>query len=178
MADTVQEGGVNEYHKMIRHFWGPYSRIAALWAVAAFLIDQGSKWFLVALADLDEVGTWAVTSFFSLTMAWNEGISYSLFASHKQGTLIGISLIVCALLWNWVATADNRLKAAGLGLIVGGALGNVFDRAWHGAVADFLHFFWGDWHWFIFNFADVFITVGVALLIYESFTMGGQKRPA
>jgi signal peptidase II len=171
MADTVQEGGV-------KHLWGAHSAFALKWLVIAFLADQSTKWFLVAIADLDDALNWPVTSFFSLTMAWNRGISYSLFASHQQGVLIAASLIVCAILWGWVATAGNRLKAAGLGLIIGGALGNVFDRAWHGAVADFLHFFIGDWHWYIFNVADMAITAGVALLLYESFTMNGQKKSA
>jgi signal peptidase II len=156
---------------MKQHLWGPYSTTALVWALAAFLIDQATKWFLVALVDLDDAGTWPVTSFFSLTMAWNEGISYSLFSSHKQGLLIAISLAVTVLLWTWTTSADNRLKAASLGLIIGGALGNVADRAYHGAVADFLDFHWGAWNWYIFNFADVFITLGVALMLYETFTI-------
>ncbi len=162
---------------MKTHVWGPLSRTAMLWAMAAFLIDQATKWFLVALVDLDDAGTWYVAPFFSLTMAWNEGISYSLFASYNQGLLIAISLAVTAMLWTWTASAENKLKAAGLGLIIGGALGNVFDRAWHGAVADFLDFHIGAWNWYIFNFADVFITLGVVALIYESFTIKSQNQP-
>lgn len=160
---------------MTKHLWGPHSRTALLCVIVAFVIDQVTKWTLVGPLDLDEAGTWAVTSFFSLTMAWNEGISYSLFAGYKQGLLIALSLAVTAMLWTWTATAENALKAAGFGLIIGGALGNVFDRAWHGAVADFLDFHWGEWSWYIFNFADVFITVGVTVLIYESFTIKSQK---
>jgi signal peptidase II len=171
MANAVPEG-------CVKHLWGPCSATALFWLVAAFLADQSTKWFLVAIVDLDEALNWPVTSFFSLTMAWNRGISYSLFASHSQAVLIAASLVVCAILWGWTAAADNRLKAGGLGLIIGGALGNVFDRAWHGAVADFLHFYVGDWHWYIFNVADIAITVGVAVLIYESFTMNGQKKTA
>jgi signal peptidase II len=160
---------------MTRHLWGPLSAYGLAWATFAFLLDQVTKWTLVGPVDLDELGTIPVTSFFSLTMAWNEGVSYSLFATHRQGVLIALSLAITAMLWTWVSSAGNRLKAAGLGLVIGGALGNAFDRAWHGAVADFLHFFVGNWHWYIFNFADVAICIGVALLIYESFTMSPQK---
>ncbi len=160
--------------------WAKHSPVAAIWAAAMFLIDQASKWFLVALVDLDDAGTWPVTSFFSLTMAWNEGISYSLFATHKQGWLIALSLCLVAFLWVWVVKATNRLQAVSLGLIIGGALGNVFDRAWHGAVADFMHFHlpaqWGNWSWYIFNFADVGIVAGVGLLLYDSFTEGRASK--
>jgi signal peptidase II len=169
------EGGAKRRERSLPFLWGIFSRIALLCAMAAFLIDQATKWFLVALVDLDDAGTWYVTPFFSLTMAWNEGISYSLFAGYKQGFLIALSLGVTAMLWTWTATAETTLKAAALGLIIGGALGNVFDRAWHGAVADFLDFHIGGWNWYIFNFADVFITVGVAALVYESFTIKTQK---
>ncbi len=161
---------------MKSHLWGPHSPTALAWAAIAFLIDQSTKWFLVAIIDLDDAITWPITAFFSLTMAWNEGISYSLFAGHKQGLLIAISLAVTAMLWSWTATAENKLKAAGLGLIIGGALGNVADRAWHGAVADFLDFHLGEWNWYIFNFADVFITLGVILLLYETFTIKTHKE--
>ena len=109
-------------------------------------------------------------------MAWNEGVSYSLFATHRQGWLIALSLCLVALLWAWVVKTTNRLQAAALGLIIGGALGNVFDRAWHGAVADFMHFHWGNWSWYIFNFADVGIVAGVALLLYVSFTEGRASK--
>jgi signal peptidase II len=168
MAKAVRENGVTA-------IWGPYSLLAAGWAAAMFLVDQATKWFLVALVDLDDARTWPVTSFFSLTMAWNEGISYSLFATHTQGFLIALSLVICAFLWSWVARAETRLVAVALGLVTGGALGNVFDRAWHGAVADFMHFHLGDWNWYIFNFADVGIVAGVALLIYDSFTSKGAS---
>ncbi len=155
--------------------WGPYSTTAAVWAAIMFLFDQATKWFLVAIVDLDDARTWPITSFFSLTMAWNEGISYSLFASYRQGFLIALSLVICSLLWSWVVKAESRLVAMALGLIIGGALGNVFDRFWHGAVADFMHFHWGNWHWYIFNMADVAIVAGVGLLIYDSFTSGRAK---
>jgi signal peptidase II len=148
---------------------GPHSRTALLWLIGAFLIDQAAKWFLVAIVDLDDALTWPVTSFFSLTMAWNFGVSYGFFASHQQMALIIFSLIIIAVLWSWAAASTSRLHAACLGLIMGGALGNVFDRAWHGAVADFMDFHLGDHHWYIFNFADMAITLGVVGLVYESF---------
>jgi signal peptidase II len=155
--------------------WGPYSKTAAIWLAVAFLIDQAAKWFLVALVDLDDALTWPVTSFFSLTMAWNRGVSYGFFASHQQAWLIIFSLAVVAFLWTWAATSPSKLRAICIGAVMGGALGNVFDRAWHGAVADFMDFHFGEWHWYIFNFADVAITLGVMGLVYESFK---PQRPS
>ncbi len=170
MANPLQENSVKKY------LWGKHAITAAIWVAIAFLFDQATKWLLVATFDLDEAGTWPVTSFFSLTMAWNEGVSYGLFAEHRQIFLIMLSLAICAMLWTWVAEAQTRLKAASLGLIIGGALGNVFDRLWHGAVADFMHFHVGAWNWYIFNIADVAITLGVLALLYDSFTNKGAKH--
>jgi signal peptidase II len=161
MADTEREEGLK--------LSGPCSRTAFIWLIGAFLIDQASKWYLVAIADLDEAGTWPVTPFLNFTMAWNFGVSYGFLAVHQQAWLIAFSLGVTAMLWSWAAATQSRLQAASLGLIMGGALGNAFDRAWHGAVADFLDFHLHGWHWYIFNLADVFITLGVAGLVYESF---------
>jgi signal peptidase II len=164
---------------LIRHLWGSHSRSTFTWLIAAFIADQATKWFMVAVIDLDDKLRIPVTSFFDFTMGWNRGVSYSLFATHQQGVLIAVGLVLSAVLWFWSASnSTGKLGATGFGLIIGGALGNVFDRAWHGAVADFLHFFWGNWSWYIFNIADVAITIGVILLLYDSFTMNGEKQNA
>jgi signal peptidase II len=160
---------------MAARLWGPLTSLGAAIAVLTFLADQASKWWVLAVINLDEVLQIAVTSFFSLTMAWNEGISYSLFSTHKQGLLIALSLAITLGLWLWLVRAVQPLVAAALGLVIGGALGNALDRAVHGAVVDFLHFHYGDWSWYIFNVADIAIVAGVAVLVYDSFTFEGAK---
>jgi signal peptidase II len=68
----------------------------------------------------------------------------------------------------WLAKAEKALAAASYGLLIGGALGNALDRFLHGAVADFVHFHWGTWSWYIFNVADIAIVAGVAVLLYDA----------
>jgi signal peptidase II len=113
-----------------------------------------------------------LTPFFDLVMAWNPGISYSLFRADSDAgryALLAVQLAAIVFLSVWLWRAQSRLTGLGLGLIVGSALGNAWDRFAYGAVADFAHFHIGQFSWYIFNIADVGIVAGVALLLYESF---------
>ena len=138
-------------------------------AAVAFLIDQFSKWYVFSLF-ADDYTTRVFGSYFNLVNAWNTGASFSMF--DDKGLFGRIFLIVFALcvvvfLLRWMYREHNRFTQACLGLIVGGALGNVFDRVRFGAVYDFLDFHYGQWHWPAFNAADSFITVGAFLILIE-----------
>ncbi len=89
------------------------------------------------------------------------------FTTDLQGILIAMSLAVSAVLWVWLAAAAAPLTAAALGLVHRRGACNALDRAVYGAVADFFHFHWGTFSWYVFNLADVAIVAGVALLLYE-----------
>ncbi len=120
-----------------------------------------------------------VTPFFDFVMVWNRGVSYGLFqAGGLTGTLIliGFSLVAVAALSWWLRTADRRILAWGLGLIIGGALGNVIDRAIYGAVADFFRFHAFGYDWYVFNVADAAITVGVVALLVDAFARPEAKN--
>lgn len=125
-----------------------------------------------------------VTSFFDLVMAWNPGISYSLFSAQTATgrlTLLAVTLLVTAAMAVWLWRAADRLTGFALGLIVGGALGNAWDRYAYGAVADFFHLYldterWGRLSWYVFNIADVAIVAGVALLLYLSLFDGSARE--
>ena len=107
--------------------------------------------------------------FFDLTMVWNRGVSFGLFraeADLARWGLAAFSILVAAAFAWWVRDAKRLLPAAAFGLAIGGALGNVIDRARFGAVADFLDFSGLHFPW-VFNVADSAITVGVLLLIYD-----------
>lgn len=106
-----------------------------------------------------------VTSFFSLTMVWNSGISFGLMAGGGWGVLTISSLLISLFFFVWMLRTRVLWEILSLGLIIGGALGNVIDRVRFGAVVDFLDFYVGQWHFPAFNVADSAISVGVAGLV-------------
>ncbi len=153
-------------------FWGPLSALGFVLAVLSFAIDQAHKWWMLGPYDITGKGRVTVTPFLDLVIGWNRGISYGLFAGTGRWLLILLAVAVSAALWVWLARTDRPLTAAGLGLVIGGALANAMDRVIHGAVADFFLFHAYGFSWYVFNLADVAIVAGVAALLYESFAEG------
>lgn len=176
-GDPWRRRGMTEARALSARFslFGASARLG--WA-AAFLtlaVDQAFKWWMLGPYDLARRGVVEVTSFFDLVLVWNRGVSYGWFTqSDDQGRwlLIGVSLVVVAAMVVWLAKSRRHLANLALGLIIGGALGNVIDRVVHGAVADFFSFHAFGYSWYVFNLADVAIVVGVALLILDSWREG------
>jgi len=113
-----------------------------------------------------------ITSFFDLILTWNKGISFSLFNSYGDaGTLmlIALSSLITLVLLIWLMKSPNLYLTWGLGLIIGGAVGNLIDRIYFKAVIDFLYFHLDSFAWPAFNIADTAITIGVGLILLESF---------
>lgn len=160
--------------------WGPLSILGLAIAALSFGLDQIVKWWLLNVINMPERQRISVAPFFDLTMAWNKGVSYGLATTHAQGLLISVSLVICALLWLWLAKCQTPVTAAALGLIMGGAISNAMDRAVRGAVADFFYFHFEGMQFallnFVFNPADVAIVAGVALLFYESLYEGQRAK--
>jgi signal peptidase II len=120
-----------------------------------------------------------VLPFFNIALVWNRGVSFGLLqADTAQGRwmLILVSLIVTAGLIAWLRQAATRLVALGIGLVIGGAIGNVIDRLNYHAVVDFLDFHAFGYHWYVFNIADAAIVVGVGLLILDAFFGDPSRR--
>jgi signal peptidase II len=145
--------------------------IAAAIALAA---DQGSKLFLLYVLGFARMGagdTIPVLPFFNLVMVWNPGVSYGLFpAQSVWGKYALIALAVAAIVglswWLWNTTSQSL--AIGVGLVIGGAIGNnLIDRVVYGRVADFFHFYAFGYDWYVFNVADIAITLGAIAIIYE-----------
>ena len=153
-------------------------------AIGALAADQFSKVLLLyAFHFAAEPGVRVpVTPFFDLVMVWNRGISYGLFqAEGMMGTILltVFSLAAMAALGWWLMRAERRILSLGLGLIIGGAIGNVIDRVLYGAVADFFYFHALGRGWYVFNIADAAITIGVVALLADAFGSGedaGTKR--
>jgi signal peptidase II len=143
-------------------------------AAAALVLDQSTKLLMLYGLGLVHMGpseAVPVLPFFNLVMVWNPGISYGLFpASGPEGTVFLATfqlLAACALTW-WLWTAHNRRLGVALGLVIGGALGNLIDRLVYGTVADFFHFYGLGYDWYVFNIADAAITFGVIGLLYDA----------
>ena len=147
----------------------------AVWAGAALAlalaIDFVTKWLIVNVVMVPP-RTIEILPFFNLTLGFNTGVSFGMFRDLfvKQPLLLaGMTLVVAAGFFVWALRTTRRTETVALGLIAGGAVGNVVDRVRHGAVTDFLDFYVGDWRWPTFNMADVMIFIGVSLLILSSF---------
>ncbi|PIV87427.1 MAG: signal peptidase II [Hydrogenophilales bacterium CG17_big_fil_post_rev_8_21_14_2_50_63_12] len=156
----------------------PRSSLSWLWLSAlVILLDQLSKLAITArlAAYIDVV---PLTGFFNLVHVHNTGAAFSLFADQpgwQRFFFLGIAAIAAAVIFYLLRkTAGRPLYSIALALILGGALGNVIDRVLYGHVIDFLDFYLAAWHWPAFNVADSAITVGAALLIWDSFKKEGR----
>jgi signal peptidase II len=150
--------------------WGRFTRLGLAVAVLALAADQAHKYWMIETYRIAERGRVEVTSFFDLVLHWNRGISYGLLQQESTTgwlLLVAFSVTAVTVLLFWMSNAASRLVAISLGLIVGGALGNIADRITHGAVADFFSFHYAGYYWYVFNIADVAITAGVIGLIID-----------
>lgn len=141
-------------------------------AVALLLADQASKLALIYGTHLRLTYPWPILPFLDITVVWNRGISYGLFQQNSEmgrWILTGIKLLAAIILFFWLKKAETRLEAIGIGLIIGGAIGNAIDRVLHKAVFDFVHFHVGNFSWYVFNVADAAIVIGVILMVASPF---------
>ncbi|HTT97113.1 MAG TPA: signal peptidase II [Rhizomicrobium sp.] len=143
-------------------------------AAIALVLDQGTKLLMLYalhFIDMPPGANIGVLPFFNLVMVWNPGVSYGLFpASSPMGSaILALFSIVAVVGLGWWLWVSNRLTlTVGLGLVIGGALGNLIDRLVHGKVADFFHFYGLGYDWYVFNVADAAITFGVIALLYDA----------
>jgi signal peptidase II len=143
-------------------------------AIAVVVVDQLSKHVLlehfgeVACVDRHE----RVTAFFDLVLTCNRGMSFGLFNTGEglSVPLFSIAAVaIVAILVFWLSRVRSDILASAIGLIIGGAIGNVIDRLRFGGVIDFLYFHLGSWYWPAFNCADSAICLGVLIMLFEGF---------
>tara|TARA_A100001234_G_C12587098_1_gene368754 strand:- start:642 stop:1139 length:498 start_codon:yes stop_codon:yes gene_type:complete len=136
-----------------------------------FLLDRISKIYVIYL-DKKFFGSEIFSSkFLNIHLFWNEGIAFGLFSFNDNYfyNILTFFILIIILLIIFMIIKSDGFKKYSLLMILGGAIGNVFDRIFYKAVPDFIDFHVGDFHWFIFNIADVFITLGVILMIILEF---------
>lgn len=143
---------------------------SASYGIIFILIDQISKWFILEQLDLDIIGSYDVYSpFLTLKMGWNTGINFGLFSESyfsMRWILSAISLGICLFLLFWSRKLKGNFAPILIGLIIGGAVGNVIDRLRFGAVIDFLNMSCcGINNPYIFNLADIFVFTGLVFLL-------------
>lgn len=151
--------------------------LGLLVAIAAMIIDQLSKYIILKYV-LTEYAAVIIAPFFAIVRAWNTGVSFSMFNNYGiKGVYVlsSVALIIVVMLLKWLKDEKNNVIRVALGLIIGGAIGNVIDRIRLGAVFDFLDFHIGEYHWPAFNMADSFICIGAGIVIVYSL-LGSKKK--
>jgi signal peptidase II len=147
-------------------------------ATAVIVLDQLSKYWILAVLRLPEYATHDVVWPLQFTRIWNQGVSFGMLQASQdlvRWGLVVFSIAVAVLLAAWARRQGRLLPALGLGLVIGGAVGNAVDRARFGAVVDFIDVQRLGFFPWIFNIADSGITVGVILLLLDSLR---KERPA
>ena len=146
--------------------------------ILIFLIDRISKIYVIFL-DNKFLGSEIFSSkYLNITLIWNEGIAFGLLNIEKNYlyNILTIFILTVIILILFMIIKTEGLKKFLLLLILGGALGNIFDRIFYKAVPDFIDFHIGNFHWFIFNIADIFISVGVIFMILFELIGINEKR--
>jgi len=145
--------------------------------VAIFLSDRISKLWIISTFNSENNLEIALLPFINLNLIWNRGIAFGLFSfSENSGySLITGLILVIILVVFWMIIKTKGPEKYGYIMVFGGSLGNVFDRFFYSSVPDFIDIYYKNFHWFIFNVADIFITFGVFILIINEFILKNQK---
>ena len=139
--------------------------------LCVFALDRISKILIINSLENSTNDYIFITNFLSLNLIWNEGIAFGLFSFDQKiyYNFLTLIIIFVTIIILWMIVKTRGFEKIAFMMIFGGSLGNIFDRLYYSSVPDFIDFHVGNFHWFIFNVADIFITLGVILLIYLEF---------
>tara|TARA_Y100000992_G_scaffold176459_1_gene118977 strand:+ start:252 stop:731 length:480 start_codon:yes stop_codon:yes gene_type:complete len=139
--------------------------------LSIFLLDRVSKLYVIYLHKKNLHSEIFTSKFLNIYLIWNEGIAFGLFSfdQHNLYNILTVIILIIILIILFFLIKAEGLKKYALLMVFGGAIGNLFDRIIYKAVPDFIDFHVGNFHWFIFNVSDIFITLGVIFLIYLEF---------
>ena len=146
--------------------------------LAIFFVDRISKIYIIKISALESKVDIYLTEYLNFYLIWNKGIAFGLFSFNESfiynsitGIIIIISIIILIM-----TCRNNGFKKIWLIFVLGGALGNLFDRIYYSAVPDFIDLHFNDFHWFVFNVADIFITLGIICLIFDEIFVNNKKN--
>tara|TARA_B100001540_G_C15801721_1_gene640187 strand:- start:231 stop:740 length:510 start_codon:yes stop_codon:yes gene_type:complete len=155
-------------------------RWATFVAVVAFVVDRLSKWWFLDVFRLPERGVVEVLPILNFVMVWNRGISFGLLPAEGdlgRWILVAVTLLIVIFLAFWLRRVNSSLLCLAIGLVIGGAIGNIYDRIVFGAVADFFQFHALGYAFAVFNVADAAISIGAALMVWDALFGSGQRDP-
>jgi signal peptidase II len=143
-----------------------------------FLADRISKIYILKIAELENAVDIYINSYLNFYLIWNKGIAFGLLSFDKvfiynaiTSIIAGINIVILVMI-----IKNKGFKKHSLLLVLGGSLGNMFDRIYYTAVPDFIDFHINNFHWFVFNVADIFITMGIILLILDELFFNNKKN--
>ena len=143
-----------------------------------FLVDRLSKIYILKIAELESVVNIYITQYLNFYLIWNKGIAFGLFSFNESlvYNMITFIIAVITIVILIMIIKSERFKKYSLLLVFSGSLGNLFDRVYYSAVPDFIDFHVNNFHWFVFNAADIFITIGVLCLIFDEIFIDSKKK--
>jgi signal peptidase II len=146
--------------------------------VFIFVIDRLSKIYILGLDEIINGNTISVNKFLNLELVWNRGVAFGILSFQESFwyNIITILIFVIIIILIYLIFSSSGFKKYSYIAVCGGALGNVFDRILYNSVPDFIDLNYNDFHWFIFNVADIFITIGVFCLIFDEIIIEKYKN--
>ena len=142
-----------------------------------FLVDRISKVYIIKLAEIEGIVDIYLTPFLNFYLIWNKGIAFGLLSFNESYIYIiitSIIIIISTIIMTMIKS--NGFKRLSLIIVFGGSIGNLFDRIYYSAVPDFIDFHIMGYHWFVFNIADIFITMGIICLILDEIFNDNKKN--
>ena len=147
--------------------------INILIVISIFVLDRVTKIYVINFYDNNKGNDLLNSEYLNIRLIWNEGIAFGLFSFNQEFFYNSLTFLIGAVITIifFMIRKNTGMKKYSLLMILGGAIGNFYDRVFFKAVADFLDFHIGNFHWFIFNVSDIFISVGVTVMIFMELTI-------
>ncbi len=152
--------------------------IGFVFLVVCFALDRLSKIYILNVLNNEGQVDFYINQFLNIYLVWNTGIGFGLFSSENQifYNIFTTIIVIINLVILYFALIESKIKSFFLMIILGGSLGNLFDRIYYRAVPDFIDLNFHGYHWFIFNVADIFISIGIICLIFSEFIFYKKKN--
>ena len=145
--------------------------------ISIFVLDRLFKLYILNLAEIEKQVDIYISPFLNLYLIWNTGVGFGLFSSDQPFyyNLVTIVIVLINILILIMIFKSKIYRKFFLLMILGGSLGNLFDRLYYAAVPDFIDIHYGNYHWFVFNIADIFISLGILCLILDEIFFNNRK---